>query len=89
MSVFYSICSRHDGIIRLAKKIEDYKWTRIDNIEEAEKILYELADIASDIRIEVEQAKESGQKMEDRMSDYKSTIEGLGFVRDKNNTTKC
>jgi hypothetical protein len=30
-----------------------------------------------------EEAKEYGQSMENRLSDYKGTIEGLGFVRDK------
>ena len=81
------ICHRHDYAIKAINKIRNnisrtLRFSK-DDTEELVNLLddidYELYTIID----EIEEAKTSGQKMEDRLQEYKSTIESLGFIRDK------
>lgn len=86
MSSKRTICSVHEDIIHLCNDlIKDInRCNRQDTPEE-------LYDVLSDIRWSLdnyvisfaEEAKEYGQSMERRLSDYRSRIEELGFIRDK------
>lgn len=66
------ICSHHDNIIHwcseLSLLVEDNK---------------EILDKIHKIECAVTDAKNIGQKMEDRLREYKDTIESLGFKRRK------
>jgi len=77
MSNIY-ICNSHDKIIKLANQIEQYRERDFETVKEA---LDEIESIAWDIRTEAEEAKEMGIKMEDRLREYYSAIEDLGFTR--------
>ena len=74
-----TICSVHDEIYDFAYDIE----ALIDDLDILKKhktpILSKLKKIKSDAK----EAKEYGQRMEDRMSEYRYAIEELGFVRKK------
>jgi hypothetical protein len=72
------ICNNHDKIIKLAEQIERYRENDFNN---ARDFLDEVQSIAWDIRTLAEECKEQGISMENRLADYRSTIEGLGFSR--------
>ena len=85
-----TICSRHDDIIKLAKEIESHQYERFRNTDDAEalltdieNLLWNIGHMAAEIISETKLAKESGQNMEDRLCEYKSAIEDLGFKRIK------
>lgn len=86
MSGKRAICSVHDDIIKecnsLIKDIDrcgvndssDDLYNTLDNIRwQLDNYIISYA----------EEAKEYGQTMENRLRNYKDTIEGLGFVRNK------
>jgi hypothetical protein len=72
------ICQLHDEIMKKAQTIERYKERDFDTVED---VLNEVQSLAWDIVGLAETAKVRGQAMEDRLSDYRSTIEGLGFTK--------
>ncbi len=71
-----TVCSRHNYILNeikyLKKQIKNNKLTSEENINILNKIL-------SEIKL----ANKSTQHMEDRLYEYKNTIESLGFERKK------
>jgi len=79
-----AICNVHDDIVKecndIIKKINK---CRTDDSPE------DLYDVLDDIRWQLdnyiisyaEEAKEYGQAMENRLKDYRSSIEDLGFIR--------
>jgi hypothetical protein len=73
-----NICDYHDDIIKTALEIEKIKENQYETVEE---VLYEVQHLAWDIRSWAEEAKEAGQSMENRLSEYRDAIEGLGFER--------
>jgi len=75
-----SICSLHSQLDDLIDDIGDLKV--IFNDKEA------LVDLLTKMRVLLLQAMKSGQKMEDRLSEYRKAIEGLGYCRDKGNKLK-
>lgn len=79
------ICHNHDSIIRGLTKIlgKIYQGLRYssDNAEELCLMLQDIEWEVGNAIDEAEIAKKSGQAMEDRLSEYKSAIEDLGFVR--------
>ena len=77
------ICNRHDKIINLATQMERLDQRNFDNVQE---VLDEVWSMAWDIRKEAEKAKESGQNMEDRLTEYRESMESLGFIRYSTNT---
>lgn len=68
------ICSIHDEIREIAEDLEELLSDFLSK-EPLNKIkrIQELAD----------EAKEAGQHMEDRLKDYKHSIEAMGFQRKK------
>jgi len=64
------ICECHDEIKELGKELENLDLQRI----------IDIAKRLQDVAVE---AKAYGQSMENRLSDYRSAVEGLGFSRDK------
>ena len=72
------ICNVHDKIIKLATELERLDVKRYDTVEE---LFDEVESIAWGLRTEAETAKEMGIKMEDRLREYSSAIEDLGFKR--------
>jgi Mg2+ and Co2+ transporter CorA len=81
------ICQRHDDIIKTLKTIrnEIQKSLKYDR-DNAEVLVDLLDDIDTDLYNcidEIEEAKDSGEKMENRLTLYRNTIEDLGFERKK------
>jgi hypothetical protein len=79
-----NICSTHDEIIRKSSEILNLH-RRINN-EDCEDLMSRLEDalsLASDIYDLANDAKKCGQRMEDRLKDYRSSIESLGFTRNE------
>lgn len=81
-----NICDVHNDIIKECNSItKDISKCRATDPPE------DLYDVLDNIRWQLEnyvisyteEAKEYGQSMENRMSDYRNAIEGLGFVREK------
>ena len=72
------ICNSHDKIIKLANQIQQFTERDFETVKEA---LDEIESLAWDIRTEAETALEMGKKMEDRLGEYSSAIEDLGFKR--------
>jgi len=70
------ICYVHDDIILLCDDLLSL------NIKEKTK-LKQLISRVNKIRKFTERAKEMGQKMEDRLNEYKDKISELGYVRKK------
>ena len=68
------ICFAHDEIIKLASDLQ----IELEG-DVAKKIIQKLKKIEA----VAEEAKEYGQSMEDRLSEYREAIEGLGFYRRK------
>jgi|GEM_PF-2318044 len=72
------ICTYHQYIEDKALEILKIKNNSYDEIED---LLYEVQDIADDIRDVVLLALKEGQNMENRLKEYRDAIEGLGFMR--------
>ena len=82
------ICYTHDKIIekinRIRKDIERTLKCNSDDIEELKSTLEDIGwELNYNIIDLVEEAKESGQSMENRLIEYKDAIIGLGFERKK------
>ena len=75
-----NICTYHDYIIENANDICKIRELDYDDIH---YLLLEVQRLADLIIENAEYAKVCGEKMEGRMYDYRSAIEGLGFKRDK------
>ena len=69
------ICYLHDDIINLCEEM-------INNIDEKKSpsIIKQKINRVSKY---AERAKDKGQKMEDRLTKYRESLENLGFMRDK------
>lgn len=88
------ICNIHDDIYKKADKaISDvprfFSYSNMDKEElyemcsDMESYIDDLKYALENIKELVEFAKERGQAMENRLKDYKDTIEGLGFKRER------
>jgi hypothetical protein len=75
-----NICSYHQDIIDFAKKIQNF---REKDYETVADLLSDVEYLASKIEELGEYALVAGQKMEDRLVEYKHGIESLGFKRIK------
>lgn len=75
-----NICDYHKIIQDKSNEISKLK---AKNYETVEDLLDEVQSLADDIYSIVDYALEAGQRMENRLKDYKNTIEGLGFERVK------
>jgi len=87
-----AICNIHDDILSLCDdlykiKIQDYHKFEDGIINHAD-FEYDMDRLISQIIRLTEDAKERGIAMEDRLTEYKDTIESLGFIRDKDNKIK-
>ena len=72
------ICSNHDDIMELVSEIEEL----IDKMNTSNKsIISKIKSRLRKIDKTTMYAKESGQSMENRLSDYRNRIEELGFKR--------
>ncbi len=76
----HNICDYHREIMKLTDKINRLKEI---NYGEVKDVLWDVQSIADDIYRLADKALEAGQSMEYRLKDYRDTIEGLGFVRQK------
>ena len=80
------ICKRHDEVTRdMEDMSRNIRSTLRRYSEDTDSLVELLDDIDSslcDWIHKIEEAKESGQKMEDRLKEYRDAIEGLGFNRD-------
>jgi predicted Zn-ribbon and HTH transcriptional regulator len=81
------ICHRHDKVIKILDRTRDdirsvlrYKNSDTD-IEELYDFIDNIDSILYDAISEVEEAKNSGERMEARLSRYREAIEDLGFTR--------
>ena len=70
-----TICSKHETIITLCGDILEIDFNKAFKAKLKRK-LKKIVDVAEDARI-------SGQKMEDRLTDYHEAIIELGFKRNK------
>jgi hypothetical protein len=75
-----TICNLHDEIKDWATKICDIK---LRHYETAEDAFTEAQDYANQILNIIDDAKVDGEKMEERLIEYREAIEGLGFERKK------
>ena len=77
------ICSLHDEIAQNARSI--WKMSRdiqsSSNIDDISSWACDIESLADQIERTVYSAKERGQAMENRLSDYRNAIENLGFRR--------
>ena len=73
------ICDVHDEIKELALDVE----SSIDDLLSLKKDKKDLFKALRLIMKDADEAKQYGQDMEDRLSQYKSTVESLGFSRKK------
>ena len=80
-----AICNNHDEILDAVRKIylENRAIQNSDDVDEIHRYADEIERWVSDIEDATVCAKESGQAMENRLSDYYHAIEDLGFVRRK------
>jgi len=86
-----SICGTHNDIGEVLNRINlkaDKIMSLLDGVED--QLAIKARELANDIDSEcrnaiglVKEALESGQAMEQRLHEYKDTIEGLGFKRVK------
>lgn len=80
------ICDNFHIIMILKDKIEDAIKKAINS-----NSLEQLQFVFNDFDVmekEIKEAKYSGQRMEDRLNDYRSCIEKLGFTRVRKNKFK-
>jgi len=75
-----AICNTHSDLSDLIDDITELKLLTSDK----DKLIL----IIGQMRKLIREAMESGQAMEDRLKEYKLAIEGLGFIRDKDNGLK-
>jgi len=75
MKIKTTICSKHDDIYDLC--------TELQKLDFRKSIKATVISISKKIQKIVNNAKEDGQKMEDRLSEYHDVICGLGFKRKK------
>ena len=80
------ICKRHEKVI---KKLEYIRNTIQSTLKYDSEVAEVLADLLNNIDgdlwdciYEIDEARKSGQKMEDRLMQYRTSIEGLGFSKD-------
>lgn len=84
-----TICQKHDSALKSVKNIHQiinnaargYRYTDNSEVKELLSVLDDIDSEVNDIESEVLDAKESGQKMEDRLKEYRNAIEDLGFTR--------
>jgi len=69
-----SLCNRHNQIKFLINQIK--KELRLKDCDKGN-----IQHLLNDILAETREAKKSGQKMENRLKQYRSSIEDLGYVR--------
>jgi hypothetical protein len=87
-----AICNIHDDILSLCDdlykiKIQDYHKYEDGIINHAD-FEYDMDRLISQIISLTKDAKERGCAMEERLTEYRSAIEILGFIRDKDNKLK-
>ena len=75
------ICTSHDKIHDAAERILRYDLLNLC-INDVSRVQMEIHELASYIVELTEYARERGQAMEDRLSDYYNTITALGFKRE-------
>jgi hypothetical protein len=75
-----TLCDYHSDIYKAASEILRI---RDKDYEDINDLLSKVQDLADDIYCAVEVCTEMGNKMEDRMREYREAIEGLGFQRVK------
>lgn len=85
-----AICNIHDDIDNLIDDLYRLKLTDYvsrDKLESREEndFEYDMDRLLSQMKDLIKEAIDRGQAMEDRLISYKTTIESLGFKRDKNN----
>jgi ElaB/YqjD/DUF883 family membrane-anchored ribosome-binding protein len=68
------ICSIHDEIEEIASSLEEMLGSFLSK---------EPLEMLKKIQLLTQEAKEAGQSMEDRLKEYKHTIESIGFQRKK------
>lgn len=73
-----NICDIHDEIMKKSNKIGRLK---SGDYEDINSLMEEFQDFANEVYSLAYDAKEAGQKMENRLKDYRQSIEGLGFIR--------
>jgi len=75
-----NICNYHNLIKSKAEEIIRIKERDYDDIK---SLLSDVQSLADDIYSAADYALDAGQRMEDRLKDYRNSIEGLGFLREK------
>jgi len=75
-----AICNVHSDIDDLIDDLLELNPLSLD--------VNKVNEIAIKMRVLIFEAMESGQVMEDRLKKYREAIEGLGFIRDKDNKLK-
>ena len=79
------ICKRHEKVIKTLESIRSTIQSTLKYDSEVAEVLAELLNnIDSDLWDcidEIDEARKSGQKMEDRLSQYREAVEGLGFIK--------
>jgi hypothetical protein len=76
----YNICDYHYEIINDAKELQRL---RVEHFDSIESVIKYVDCISSRIEINTENATECGISMENRLREYRDSIESLGFVRQK------
>lgn len=84
-----TICEKHDSALKSVKNIHQiingaargYRYTDNNEVKELLSILNDIGSEVDYIESDVFDAKEMGQKMEDRLKEYRGAIENLGFTR--------
>ena len=74
-----TICDRHTNILNIAEECCRMKFSE----ESAQESFNYLIDKMDDIHRLAREALDDGQNMEDRLDEYRSAIEALGFERIK------
>jgi hypothetical protein len=75
-----TICEYHNNIISQSKELQHMKENDFESIGDVINFVINKAD---DIENDAQFALQAGQNMEDRLIEYKSSIESLGFTRNK------
>lgn len=75
------ICYKHDEIIKLCKEIKQLDLSKTTARKKVDKLADKIITIT-------EIAKDNGQSMEDRLSEYYDAITEIGFQRKKTRKRK-
>jgi hypothetical protein len=79
------ICGKHDEALKLLDRLQEYINDGLryaDNKESKEhEALEDLDYYLCDVVDLIQEAKTMGQNMENRLKEYRESIEDLGFVR--------